>query len=380
MRDGPPFSAAVVLTAAFLWTAPAAPAQQIRLENQAGGMAVFRLTGLPLAPAEREHLQVAGPEGWRQILQVRVGHPDRPDERPDHEIPPLAGDYAFTDGAIEFRPRFPLQPGLPYWASTPGFTGRYSIPAATAGPPTTVTQVYPTADLLPENQLKFYLHFSAPMQQGGAYRHLRLDDGNGAPVELPFLELDEELWDRSGTRFTLFIDPGRIKLGVKPREDVGTALTESGRFALVIASTWRDASGRPLAAEFRKEFRVGPADRTSPDPTRWTLRPPHAGTRDPLVVEFGEPLDHALLQRLIWPHHTDGAALAGNAIIGPREASWSFTPAAPWNAGIYEVRAATVLEDLAGNNLARPFDRDLASGAAAPATETVARITFEVRP
>ena len=75
-------------------------------------------------------------------------------------------------------------------------------------------QVYPSADRLPENQLKFYLHFSAPMSQGDCYRHIKLLDARGKAVDLPFLELDQELWDPTGTRFTLFFDPWRIKRAI----------------------------------------------------------------------------------------------------------------------------------------------------------------------
>jgi hypothetical protein len=218
------------------------------------------------------------------------------------------------------------------------------------------------------------------MQQGGVYRHIKLYDGGGGLVELPFLELEEELWDRTGTRLTLFIDPGRIKLGVKPREDVGVALQESGSFVLVIEPTWPDAAGRSLQREFRKAFQVAGADRESPDPARWTLTLPRSGSRDPLVVAFGEPLDHALVQRLVWVHHLAGAAVAGEAEIGPQESSWTFVPATPWTTGDYELRAGSALEDLAGNNLARPFDRDLLAGERSPseAGKTVS-VPFVVR-
>jgi len=39
------------------------------------------------------------------------------------------------------------------------------LPAAEPGPATMVEHVYPSTDELPENQLKFYLHFSAPMSR-----------------------------------------------------------------------------------------------------------------------------------------------------------------------------------------------------------------------
>lgn len=393
----PTFFAAAVMAAAFLLWAPSAPAAQLQPEVGPTGVAVFRATGLGLSERAAEFLRTVPADRWQEILAVRVASADA-------SAPAIAGACALDgSGTLVFRPRYPLVPGVRYVATlveprlktlldaqgigwreaTARFdmiTCQVEVPAPDATPVAVVTQVYPTADVLPENQLKFYVHFSAPMQQGGAYRHLKLYDGGGAPVELPFLELDEELWDRTGTRFTLFIDPGRIKLGVKPREDVGAALHEGGRFVLVIEDTWPDADGRRLKAEHRKVFQVAPADRASPDPTQWTLHPPPRDSRDPLVVEFGESLDHALLQRLVWVHRRAGAALTGEATIGPHESSWTFVPATPWAAGDYELRVGSVLEDLAGNSIARPFDRDLAAdGKPVRETGETVSVVFAVR-
>ena len=86
------------------------------------------------------------------------------------------------------------------------------------------------------------------MSRGHIYDHIRLLDAQGAPVELPFLEIDEELWNAEMTRLTLFIDPGRIKRGVKPLEEIGPSL--------VAGQTTRSssrASGRtPPASRSRK--------------------------------------------------------------------------------------------------------------------------------
>ncbi len=49
------------------------------------------------------------------------------------------------------------------------------------------------------------------MSRGDSYRHIQLRDAKGKAVELPFLELGEELWNPDMTRLTLFIDPGRVK-------------------------------------------------------------------------------------------------------------------------------------------------------------------------
>ncbi|MCL6608417.1 MAG: hypothetical protein K6T74_10025, partial [Geminicoccaceae bacterium] len=93
---------------------------------------------------------------------------------------------------------------------------------------------YPTSDQLPENQLRFYIHFSAPMSRGEAYARIRLLDSAGKPIDAAFLELGEELWDPSGKRFTLLIDPGRIKRGLRPREDLGPVLEAGSALGFLV--------------------------------------------------------------------------------------------------------------------------------------------------
>src|SRR5205085_2327280 len=155
------------------------------------------------------------------------------------------------------------------------------LPKPAAKPTAVVARVYPTADKLPENQLKFYLHFSAPMSQGGSYRHVSLLDARGKKIDYPFLELEEELWDPTGTRFTLFFDPGRVKRGLKPREEVGPALEEGKSYTLVIDRDWTDADGNPLRETFRKRFTVGLPEDEAIDPKIWKFSRPQAD-EDPL--------------------------------------------------------------------------------------------------
>ena len=70
-------------------------------------------------------------------------------------------------------------------------------------------------------------------------------DRKDKPLDLPLLELDQELWDREGQRLTVLFDPGRIKRGVLPRDEVGSALFEGSAYTLVIDSKWHDANGAP---------------------------------------------------------------------------------------------------------------------------------------
>jgi hypothetical protein len=279
-------------------------------------------------------------------------------------VPALLGKHRIEAGALVFAPQFPLQPGLSYRAiakipGTAPVSKVFSIPKVDVKPTTVVDRVYPTTNVLPENQLKFYIHFSAPMARGFAYAHVSLIDQAGARVDVPFLEIGEELWDPSGRRFTLFFDPGRIKRGLLSQQELGIALHEGKRYTLVIDKGWKDADGRPLVADFRKTFTVGPADRKVVDVKSWSISKPVAGTRNALTVSFPEPMDHAILQRELEVFTSTGTAISGDVAVGANERSWLFTPDAAWKRGAYAVRVGTSVADLAGNMIDRPFEIDV---------------------
>ncbi len=275
------------------------------------------------------------------------------------EIPALNGTCAAEAGGLSFRPKYPLQPGLRYRAVYRGAVSVFEIPKPVVAPSTVVDRVYPSSATIPENILKFYLHFSAPMNRGEAYRHLRLLDGSGAPVALPFLEIDQELWDREARRLTVLFDPGRIKRGLVPNEEVGLPIRAGGKYTLVIDAGWQDAAGLPLKQEFRKAFRAVESDRIPPDPKTWTLTAPAAGRREPLALEFPEPMDHALLLGLIEVTSRAGRPIEGSVDVDREEMRWRFTPAEPWKPGEYAIQVGRTIEDRAGNTIGRPFDVDV---------------------
>jgi hypothetical protein len=329
-------------------------------------------------------------EHWRSFLSVKVHRKGNPDD-----VPPLLGRYRVDGRVLRFEPRFPLEPGVRYRAEfdparlqalsplqpldrkplgAPRLTAEFSLPERSAQPTTLVIAVYPSASTLPENLLRFYIHFSAPMSRGEAYRHIRLLDAAGRPIADPFLELDEELWSGDGKRFTLLFDPGRIKRGLRPREEVGPVLEAGRSYELVIDPGWSDAAGNPLKAGFRKTFRTGPPDEASPTPKTWALRPPAPGTRDPLEVRFPEPLDRALLDRLMAVREDPDRRVAGEISVSDAETLWRFTPATPWRPGMYRLGIGTELEDVAGNSIARPFEVDEVS----PITRRIASETVDL--
>ncbi len=280
-------------------------------------------------------------------------------------LPPLLGTASRQGDMLLFRPRFGLEPGLRYRAvySEPKLVAPlievFGIDAAPAWPATVVERIDPSADALPENLLKLYLNFSAPMSRGEAYRRIRLLDDSGRKVELPFLEIDQELWDRESRRLTLLFDPGRVKRDLLPHDEVGTPLRAGATYTLVIDREWPDAHGNALARETRKPFRVGPPDHDPPKTSAWRLAPPKSGTRDPLSVTFPEPLDRALLEHVLEVFDASGARVHGATSIDANETRWRLTPRDPWKAGDYTLRVATILEDLAGNSLLRPFEVDV---------------------
>jgi hypothetical protein len=145
---------------------------------------------------------------------------------------------------------------------------------APSAPAARVEAVYPSAETLPENQLRLYVWFSAPMRKRQVADGVRLIDvGSGEPVELPFVEVVDGLWDPSGHRLTLFFHPGRLKRGVGPRLALGPPLRQGRRYRLEIDAALRDGRGRSLASGCTKSFSVGPPDLRSPEAAHGS-RPP----------------------------------------------------------------------------------------------------------
>lgn len=291
--------------------------------------------------------------------------------------PPIVGTYIAGDAALRFSPQFPFSPGTRYRAvlsldadAVAAFTAarrendssrivlEVAVPEAARRPPTELTQVYPSAEMLPENLLRLYFHFSAPMSRGDTYRHMRLRDENGRPVVAPFLEIGEELWDPRGTRLTLLLDPGRIKSGLKPREEDGPVLVAGRKYTLVVDPAWQDAWGQPLKKGFEKTFVAGSSESQAIDPAQWKIAAPAPGTSQPLTIAFPRPLDRALLQHAFSLRGPDGKFIAGEVRVADAERRWEFTPKGDWQPGPYRLVVDMQLEDVCGNRIGRPFEVD----------------------
>lgn len=312
-------------------------------------------------------------DGWASVFPVYAG--------PSSDQPML-GTYEVNSNVLTFHPRFPITAGVHYHAvfqpSGIRVEASFDGPPLATNPITRVDRIYPSTNILPSNALRLYIYFSAPMSRGEAWPHIHLiDTGTNRPVDIPFLELDQELWDQNNQRLTVLFDPGRIKRGLVPTTTIGPSVVEGKHYKLVIDRDWHDARGVSLVEGFEKPFTGGPSYRVFPDPAKWHITAPTAGTTDPLIIAFKKPMDYVLLQRMIGIFDARGE-LPGKIAVDRNETEWRFTPREPWKPGTYRITADNTLEDISGNHLDRPFDVDTFEKVTKHITSTTTSIPFTV--
>lgn len=279
------------------------------------------------------------------------------------ETPAILGSYERREKTLIFTPRYPLTHEQRYRATLiiakeQTATTEYLVPPRPRRPPTVVEKIYPSDSVLPANHLKFYLHFSQPMREDeDIFDRIRLLDADGKVVEGAWRRT--ELWSADRKRFTLWIHPGRVKLGVNLREQLGPVLQPGHEYTLVIGADLVDDEGRKLGKKFTKKFRTTAEERTRPRIEDWKLQAPTVNTIQPLQLSFPRPMDRALLDRLITVVDHQGRSVRGRIEVGADEWSWSFCPEQPWREAEYTIQVNGQLEDLAGNTFLRPFDVDL---------------------
>jgi hypothetical protein len=342
------------------------------------------VTNVPPAVLESVRSASMTADDWHRLLKVTVG------PVASESLPSVEGRYAATGSTITFIPLFPFDPGREYivafdpsrvpgasFNSVPPLARVVGLPGVTHVPSTKVTAVYPSADVLPENTLRMYVEFSAPMGNVGSANLVKVLDEQGREVDIPFLPVDAAFWNADHTRYTLFFDPGRVKQGILPNRELGRPLRAGRRYTLEISADWRDGHGQPLVSPYRRTFRVGPSDMRPLSLSSWRIAPPAGGTRDALVVTFPGPLDHGLAARAIGVEGQGGRAVDGVVSLESADTRWMFRPASVWAAGKYQLVALSILEDPAGNQIGRAFEVDMTRPAADAAPDAY-RLEFQV--
>ena len=263
-----------------------------------------------------------------RAIGVYVGSGD-----PD-TIPPVAGTTTIADKCIHFEPRHGFEMHTDYRVIVR--PARFSDNASDTSDAiifrfqaesfreidetqTEIEHIYPSADRLPENQLRFYIHFTQPMGRGQAYQHIHLFDADDKLVEGALLELGEELWDRDMRRFTLLFDPAARE--ARPEAARGAGPGAARRTPLHADDRRRLARRAGQAAGGRGEQDVHrrAAGRAPLDPAQWKIEPPPAGGNAVLVVRFPTPLDRAMLERVMWVVEPRGARVPGAIEVADEE-------------------------------------------------------------
>ena len=300
---------------------------------------------------------------WASLLRVSVA------DQTDATLPAVAGHYAIAGDRVTFTPLYPFDPGRAYRVrvdpsklgpprSTEILSSIVKLAAAATKPAAEVAAIYPSISVVPENLLRMYVEFSAPMGSRKAAEFVRLLDrtsGSDTVVDEAFLPVEADFWSPDHKRYTLFLDPGRVKRGILPNRERGRPLRAGHAYALAISAEWPDENGQPLKTAFRHEFTAGPAVASGIDASAWRVTPPAPGSSDRLVVEFDRALDHAVAARALGVER-DGITVDGTATVEPGDTRWVFVPRAAWAPGVYRLTVLPFLEDPQGNQVGRAFE------------------------
>ncbi len=305
-------------------------------------------------------------EDWREVFPIRT----------QGATINIAGNYEVGETAVTFTPRFPWANDLQYEASfdlaqlAKNYNEVYIPPSATnmlrlefslaSSHKITpeVIAIYPSANILPENQLKFHIEFNTPMTQGAVHKLVKLIDSRGTEVEKAFLIVDQEFWDQEMKVVTLLLDPGRIKRGLKANLQMGAPLKADERYQLVVDAGWKNIDGVVTLSPYKKEFRCVDADRSSININEWVITNPGVATGE-LVIDCKENLNYIMASRAIRVTDEKNNPIEGEIILRSNESVIMFRPRQKWNNGTYTLAVNPLLEDLAGNNLNRLFDEDM---------------------
>lgn len=286
---------------------------------------------------------------------------------------PIAGRYSMAGRTITFVPTFDFIEGQSYTVKVrrnnapddktndaanndAHLINDFTIERSVEKVAPEIVAIFPSGKVIPENTLRFYIHFSTPMKPHVSHDYIKLVDAAGKSDTAAFMAFKQELWSEDRKRLTLLMDPGRIKRGVAQNLTLGPALREGSSYSIVVDEGWPTANGADSLPGHESAFTVSKALRTLPDPAQWKIALPGKRTGDPLVIEFERPYDHELLLRGISVRDGDGKPVLGEVTVENHEHTWRFDPDDKWAHSQIQIAINTQLEDVAGNNFIELLD------------------------
>jgi hypothetical protein len=218
-----------------------------------------------------------------------------------------------------------------------------------------ILAIYPTTDSIPVNILRFYIQFSAPMQEMDILKHIKLSNEEGKNITGVFFENQYELWNENRTKVTLIVDPGRVKLGLLANNKMGRAFDVGKRYTLTIDSLLLDFNDQQLKENLTKTFLAVQADTIPPDTKIWQLTLPKVNTQDIITIDFKDKIDHISAQTLIKVFQNN-KEIHGLISLTNKEQKYTFMPDKNWKKGSYQILLHASLEDIAANSVNQVFD------------------------
>jgi hypothetical protein len=304
------------------------------------------------------------------VFQVFVGDSDQCCEA----MLPMAGSYSLEENTVKYIPAFEFIEGQSYTVQVANhdndigdvdtnrsthFLNEFTIKRSIEDVSPEIVSVYPSGGDIPENTLRFYVHFSTPMMPHVSDQYIMLQDATGKPDPAAFMMFKQELWSEDRKRLTLLMDPGRVKRGVAQNLTLGPALQEGNTYSIVVEAGWPTANNTQVMPGFKKNFIVSKALRTLPDPDRWTIDLPEKLTTDPLLIEFDRPFDAELLLTGISVLDESAQTIQGVISVENQERVWRFERQGMWLNSQIQIVIDAQLEDVAGNNFIELLDHSV---------------------
>jgi Bacterial Ig-like domain len=272
----------------------------------------------------------------------------------------ILGTFSAEEEVIFFEPLVPFTRGLRYHLLiNDSLLTEIEIPIEKMTDLPDIVSVYPSSDTVPENLLKIYIRFSKSMRAGQALKYISLLNENGDTIKNAFLDIQPELWNKDQTMLTAWLDPGRIKRDLQPNKKWGAPLQASKKYTFTVSNQWRDQNGVTISKPYSRQWVTIFRDDKVPDPEDWELIVPQTATTKPVQVRLTESMDYALLSEVLYITDDNNENVVCSIEVRQEEKIVEFTPYKPWSTGQYSLNIESRLEDLAGNNLNRPFDRDI---------------------
>jgi len=222
-----------------------------------------------------------------------------------------------------------------------------------------IKNIYPSSSSVPSNILKWYIKFSKAVNTSYIYKHIRFINASGDTISNAILPLENTLVSEDKTLITIWIEPGRQKRGLIPNSKQGAVFNPNKTYKLIISNQLKDSEGVPMSADYIHSFKVEYPDRIKPNITNWNIQRPEINSLSSLLIHTNESLDYGSILNNIYIINAQNQKTEGDWRLIQQEKTLSFIPIKPWTQGSYKVLFHAEIEDLAGNNLHKLFDKDI---------------------